>query len=745
MCNRVVCTLALALALSGHVDAESFVAPFGGRLYMEVVRDDGGEWRFGLGTTSGNCRMTFSNVSSTPSGETLVGAFSTGETLHFCMYTRFGANSAWAFSNAIDLASLVAFTDRDNSLRMGGRVIEQTSPSTWLMHLDNAVSYLYDDDDNDIEIRVRLVPGQGISAGASFVVPFSGKLYLEAIGGDAASSGRANFGLGNSPANCQFYLSGLAPNRSPEILVGSFNAGVTVDFCMLSTYAGDSAWAFSNGTDPSSLAAFADLDNSLGMGGKITQQTSPNTWIMHLDYANLGYDDDDNDILMKIRLEAVPAGPPLLRTDTAALSFSFSIGGTAPASQTVSLLSTSTPVPFSITLSGAAWLSVYPLSGTTPAVLNVAVNPSGLMPGTHSGTMRIDAPTTNSPQTVSVTLTVRETSITWAPSALTFAHDAGAPGPPPQALSIASTGPPLSFTCSTSGGAWLAASPSQSTTPATLSVSVNAVGLPVGTYNGSIIIVASAASNAVQSIPVTLVVRPRTPNFAAAGIVNAASYAAGLVPGGLASIFGTGLSGVVGTEWAAGARSHKGVSVLIGGHPAPLIALINQSGQEQINVQAPFELQPGRTTTVEINNNGRQTAVGGVPVFPAQPGIFEIPLAAGTRVGAVIHGDGKLVTPANPARRGEVVSLFLTGAGPVEPAVATGEVGPVPPPTTVLPVVVGIANMGCPVHFAGYAPGALGLYQINFEVPSEVPSGPSLALNARVGESLTNTSSIAVQ
>ena len=67
-------------------------------------------------------------------------------------------------------------------------------------------------------------------------------------------------------------------------------------------FRGDTAWGFSNGNDQWSRVAFTDMDNSLGMGGRSIERTGANTWLMHLDYANLGFDDDDNDIVIQIRL-----------------------------------------------------------------------------------------------------------------------------------------------------------------------------------------------------------------------------------------------------------------------------------------------------------------------------------------------------------------------------------------------------------------------------------------------------------
>ena len=231
------------------------------------------------------------------------------------------------------------------------------------------------------------------------------------------------------------------------------------------------------------------------------------------------------------------------------------------------------------------------------------------------------------------------------------------------------------------------------------------------------------------------------------GIVNAASFSLGLVPGSLVSIFGTGLSeGITGTVLPGGETSFRGTSVWIGGWLAPLLSITNQNGMEQINLQAPFELLSGTTTTVEVDNNGRRAVIGGIPVLLAQPGIFEIPIAPeGTRLGAVIHLNGELVTPSNPARRSEIVSMFLTGAGPISPLVATGELGPIPAPTTTLPVIVGVASMGMRVLFSGYAPGFMGLYQINFEISPDVPSGPFVKLNVKVGGAFSQDTSIAVE
>ena len=80
----------------------------------------------------------------------------------------------------------------------------------------------------------------------------------------------------------------------------------------------------------------------------------------------------------------------------------------------------------------------------------------------------------------------------------------------------------------------------------------------------------------------------------------------------------------------------------------------------------------------------------------------------------------------------------------MRPAVGTGRLAPVPPSTTVLPVAIGINDVNCEILFAGYAPGNLGLYQVNFRVPSNAASRLS-KLSLRVGSEIGQDSLIPIQ
>ena len=261
----------------------------------------------------------------------------------------------------------------------------------------------------------------------------------------------------------------------------------------------------------------------------------------------------------------------------------------------------------------------------------------------------------------------------------------------------------------------------------------------------SIVATAAAAAGGVVSTTFVLGTIGRPPTFEAGGLVNAATFQPGIVPGSLATLFGAGLSeGISGTELAGGATSFNGTTIRIGGIAAPLLS-ITGSPAEQVNLQIPFELSSGQTTTIEVENNGTRKTVSGAPVFSTQPGIFEIPVAGGGTVGAVIHAiSGQLVTEQNPAQRGDVVSMFLTGGGALSQSVGTGVLGPIPPPVMVESIVVGVDDKGSTVLFGGYAPGFLGLYQVNFEIPQDAGCGVR-PLSIRVGGSFSLPSSTVVQ
>ena len=73
----------------------------------------------------------------------------------------------------------------------------------------------------------------------------------------------------------------------------------------------------------------------------------------------------------------------------------------------------------------------------------------------------------------------------------------------------------------------------------------------------------------------------------------------------------------------------------------------------------------------------------------------------------------------------EFLLIFCTGLGLVMPEVASGDVAPSTEPLarTLSTPLVHIAGLPAQVTFSGLAPGFVGLYQVNVQVPAGVPSG----------------------
>jgi pimeloyl-ACP methyl ester carboxylesterase len=102
--------------------------------------------------------------------------------------------------------------------------------------------------------------------------------------------------------------------------------------------------------------------------------------------------------------------PILLEVSPTALAFSYDTGSRQVVSQQVSVSSNVSPLSFTATAltsgSDGPWLTVTPSGGATPNLLTVSASP-GIKPGSYSGVVSVQsAGAINSPQEISVTLTV---------------------------------------------------------------------------------------------------------------------------------------------------------------------------------------------------------------------------------------------------------------------------------------------------------------------------------------------------
>ena len=203
-----------------------------------------------------------------------------------------------------------------------------------------------------------------------------------------------------------------------------------------------------------------------------------------------------------------------------------------------------------------------------------------------------------------------------------------------------------------------------------------------------------------------------------AAVTNGASYqTSGVAPGAIVSIFGSKLSS--GNAVANGAlpTTLGDTSVTFNGIPAPLFF----ASAGQVNAQMPFEVGAGNVIA-EVTSTAGITLVQ-LTAAAAGPGIFTLN-SQGTGDAAAI--DAVSYAPVNssqPIAAGGYLAIFCTGLGAVTPAAATGVQPPSPPPQAVITPQVLIDGAPAQLIWAGLAPGFVGLYQVNVQVPATLATG----------------------
>ena len=124
-------------------------------------------------------------------------------------------------------------------------------------------------------------------------------------------------------------------------------------------------------------------------------------------------------INIPVTLNVMAAQPFTVSPTT--LSFSYTVGTTAPPAQSFQL-SSGGAAPFSVTTpSSATWLQVSPTSGTTPATLSVSVNTQGLAAGNYTAMITIASPNSATAAAASVTVNLTVLQITVKPVSITNA------------------------------------------------------------------------------------------------------------------------------------------------------------------------------------------------------------------------------------------------------------------------------------------------------------------------------------
>lgn len=133
-----------------------------------------------------------------------------------------------------------------------------------------------------------------------------------------------------------------------------------------------------------------------------------------------------------------------------------------------------------------------------------------------------------------------------------------------------------------------------------------------------------------------------------------------------------------------------------------------------------------RAASISEDPANRRINGGGKARFVLQVIPMAVPQIVVTANGpAVVHSsDFSLVTSAKPAAAGELLSLFATGLGPVNPRVDPGQPFPSSPLAVVnSPVVVTVNGKPADLLAAVGFPGAVDGYQVNFRLPPDTAKG----------------------
>ena len=182
------------------------------------------------------------------------------------------------------------------------------------------------------------------------------------------------------------------------------------------------------------------------------------------------------------------------------------------------------------------------------------------------------------------------------------------------------------------------------------------------------------------------------------------------------------------------ATALAGTTVPFDGVAAPLI--YSQAGQ--VSAIVPFGLKSSTVTTnVQVAYQGKSSPVLQVAVTDTTPGIFTAD-SSGAGQAAAINQDNTFNSAANPAARGTVLVLFLTGHGQVTPAGVDGAIVAGTPPKPLAGVEVWVGHVPAQILYAGVAPQSTnGLMQLNIVVPPGAPTGGDVPILVGMGHYVT--------
>ena len=255
---------------------------------------------------------------------------------------------------------------------------------------------------------------------AAFLPAFTGYTQIAVL----TSAGQDSIGImaalapaiAVAPANLtfQYTIGGASP--SGQLIQLTNSGGGTLNW----TATSNASWLK---VTPASGAAPSTLTVSVVPSGLVAGTYSGSIQISSVGASN-------SPVAVPVTLIVAPQ-PPVIALSAQSLQFSYTIGGSVPAGQSIQVTNAGGGTLNWTATSNASWLSMTPTSGTVPSTLTASVAPSGLAAATYSGNIQIaSVGASNTPVTVPVSLVVApaQPAAIAVTSAASYAEPPVAPG-----------------------------------------------------------------------------------------------------------------------------------------------------------------------------------------------------------------------------------------------------------------------------------------------------------------------------
>jgi uncharacterized protein (TIGR03437 family) len=245
-------------------------------------------------------------------------------------------------------------------------------------------------------------------------------------------------------------------------------------------------------------------------------------------------------------------------------------------------------------------------------------------------------------------------------------------------------------------------------------------------------------------------------------VLDAASYTASIAEGSIFVVKGANLSASGFSEFSFPLpTSSSGVQIAFtpasGGTAtlAYLVYLYNQSGVNQLAAILPSTLPTGNYNVTVTNNNGTVSAPFAVSVVQRKPGVITQD-SSGSGLAVVQNYVSATELDVDRFTTGAVSGVTISPAKPGQPLIAwaTG-LGPVTGGDNIasagfnfeangVNVQVIVGGVSITPAYAGRAPGLAGADQINFTLPSNVPTGCTVSFQISVNGTLSSSTFLSI-